>query len=98
VYRVVLSTIHYIQKTMSCNFDTLALKKIDQSNFELPADAGDIVQITYADGTVMPSSIWTFLAPRLIQLSCPLPTEFSCIYATYTPYQWVCEKATSCCN
>lgn len=81
---------------MSCNFSTSCLKKIDDLNFEIPSDAGDVVSITYNDGTVVNPSLYTFLAPRLVQFSCAVPIERLCLNITYTEYDVACVRNTCC--
>ena len=82
---------------MSCEFITTVLKKIDQSTFELPDNAGNLIQITYSDGSVMPADLYAFLPPKLVKLGCPLPTSFSCLYATWTPLEGKCNVEPCCC-
>lgn len=64
---------------------TTKLKRLNDSTYQLPVNAGDVISISYGDGTLMPNSYYTFLAPRLIKLGCPLDSSlFSCLNATYT--------------
>lgn len=81
---------------MSCNFSTSCLKKIDSMNFEIPSDAGDVVQITYSDGSIVPPDMYTFLPPRLVQFSCAVPIERLCLNVTYTEYEVNCDYNPCC--
>lgn len=66
------------------NFQTTKLKRANDLNWELPVDASEVISVSYSDGTLMPISLYSFIPPRLIKLSCPLePSLFSCINATY---------------
>lgn len=66
------------------NFQTTKLNRINDLTWQLPVDANDILNVSYWDGTIMPPSYYSFLAPRLVKLSCPLDSSiFSCLNATY---------------